>query len=168
MTAQGHRLNRHQRRAFDKQRRMGMKVSFSREVSYIPTWNGNDKLPKEEQITVLLKPLHTGDLITLMDTMQSSTGGKVDQESLTALGENNVNQLAELIDACGNLIPKHCTINNLEDETGPVTAENIVQFPYYMELSAELLAQLGDISMPNEVEEGNSEPQPVTAPTTTQ
>lgn len=133
-----------------------MKVGFSREVSYTPTWKGNDELPKKEQITALLKPLEMEDLIQLMDSLQSMSGGAVDPESLTADNiTSNIDSVKALLSTCGHLIPNNTSIEGLEDESGPVTSEDLVKFPYYMELSAELLTELGNISMPSEVEEKN-------------
>lgn len=133
-----------------------MKVSFSREVAYTPTWKGNNELPEEEQCKATLKPLEMEDLIKLMDSLQSASGGSVDPEALVATeGTQQIAQVKELISACGHLIPKYTKIEGLSDESGTVTSDDIVKFPYYMELTAELLTELGSISMPNEVEEKN-------------
>jgi len=143
-----------------------MKVSFSRLVSYTPEWNDNAEAPEAEQVKVKLKPLEVADLIVLMDSMSAAGGGQVDPESLTAMADpNNLDQMKHLLEACGEMIPKYCVIEGLEDEAGPVTAEDLVKFPFYMELSAELLGKLAEISMPTEVEEKNSAPQPDTAST---
>jgi len=169
MTTQGHNFNRHERRALDKKRKRGMKVSFSRSVAYVPEWNDNHEAAEADQVKVQLKPLEVSDLIVLMDSMSAAAVGKADPATLVALDDvNNLEQMKHLLGACGDLIPKYCVIEGLEDEGGPVSAEDLVKFPFYMELSAELLGQLAAISMPNEVEEKNSEPQPDTVSTPTQ
>ena len=133
-----------------------MKVGFSREVNYTPIWKGNDKLPKKDQVKAVLKPLDMEDLIQLMDSLQTMSGGAVDPETLTA-GDitSNIDSVKALLSTCGHLIPKNTSVTGLEDESGPVTSEDLVKYPYYMELSAELLTELGNISMPNETEEKN-------------
>lgn len=146
-----------------------MKVHFSRLVDYTPVWNGNRDLPEAEQCKCKLKPMETDDLINLMDQLQSAAGGEVDRESLTALAESgNISRMKEMLEACGDLIPKYTEIEGLEDVSGPVSPEDLVKYPYYMELSAEILGELANISMPSEVEEKNSEPQPGTQSTPTQ
>ena len=133
-----------------------MKVAFSREVKFTPKWNDNETLPENEQVKVLLRPLEMGDLVTLMDSLQTLSGGEIDPESLTAMGDTkNIDQVKMLLEACGHLIPKNTTIDNLEDASGPVTSKDVVKYPYYMELTAELLTELAGISMPTEVEEKN-------------
>lgn len=145
-----------------------MKVQFSREVMYYPEWNGNLDLPENERVLVKLHPLKMGDLVSLMDVLQEASIGTVDPQSLTALDGRDVGELKQLVEACGDLIPKYAVVENLEDDTGPVNQDTLVNFPYFMELSAEILAKLAEVSMPTEVEEKNSEPQPDTAPITTQ
>ena len=138
-----------------------MKVAFSRAVDYTPEWRGNRDLPEQERCKIILKPLEMADLVLLMDKLQEASGGTVDQESLTALAEaTTTEQIRGLIDTCGELVPTHCEVINLEDASGNISAEDIVRFPFYMELTAELLSELANISMPNEEEEKNSEPQP--------
>ena len=144
-----------------------MKVQFSREVEFTPSWNGNKHLPDDEKIIVTLKPLEMEDLIKLMDTLQEASGGEIDRESLTAVSGQNIGGIRLLITACGDLIPRYCEIDGLEDDSGPVLTKEIVKFPYYMELCAEILSELAEVSMPNEVEEKNLEPQPDIPSTTT-
>jgi len=127
-----------------------MKASFTRSVQYVPTWNGNHQLPKKEQFTATLKPLNMADLLMLMDALQGLGVQNPDD-----LKNTNVEKFKGLMEQAGTLIPKYIEVSNLEDESGPVTAETLVEFPYYLELAAELLTQLASISLPDKDEEKN-------------
>ena len=138
-----------------------MKVNFSKQQEYIPTWRENRNLPEEEQIKVVLKPLQMGDLVVLIDGLQKAGAGNVDPESLTSDGSNKLQNIKQLVEDAGELVPKYCEVYNLlgEDDT-PIQTKEIVQFPFYLELVAELLTELASISMPNEREVKNSKMQP--------
>ena len=125
-----------------------MKVKFSRSITFVPEWNGNKDLPETQQVKVVMKALEMDDLMKLIDQLQH-----VNQDDSNS-------KLKELLGTCGNLIPKYCEVLNLQDDTGEVTADLLVKYPWYLPLSVELLQELASISMPNEVEEKNSKEQP--------
>ncbi len=130
-----------------------MKIAFSREVKYIPDWNGNKSLPENEQCTAILIPLQMSDLVGLVEVIQEFEGGE-DGEVKVPM-EKAVGVLGKI-----NHLKDNITINNLEDESGPVTSDDIVKFPRFMGLTMELYNQLAAISMPNEDDEKNSNAQP--------
>jgi hypothetical protein len=75
--------------------------------------------------------------------------------------EDNTKEIKDLIDSCGDLLPKYCEITNLTDADGEVlTAKDITEYPYFLGLSAEILSQMAAVSMPSEEEVGNSNAQP--------
>ncbi len=127
-----------------------MKIKFSREVPYVPTWNSNRDLPEAEQVKVLLKPMRVGDLLLVMDAM----GRKPGEEA----GDDKVD-VSRLIQETGSILPKYAKISNLEDDNGPVTIEEMLNYGAYMPLAAELLMECARVSMPSESAEGNSSPQ---------
>ena len=138
-----------------------MKVKFSRSVDYIPEWNGNRELPDSDQVKTKLRPLEMHDLIKLMDNLQSAAVGVPDPASQVASDlPKNMGQIKSLVETCGDLIPKYCDITGLEDGSGPVTSTDLTRFTWYLALAAELLSELGSISMPNEAEEKNLKTQP--------
>lgn len=126
-----------------------MKVQFSREVEYIPTWKGNSE--GAESFKVLLSPMEMDDFLSLMDSIQTAGLDKLDQEK-----SGNVSALKELIKVCGHLIPKYCKIVGLTDESGTeISAADIVKYTYFIELSTEILTALGNNSVPTEEDEKN-------------
>lgn len=119
-----------------------MKVKFSKTSEFTPTWRGNDKLPPAEQVKVKLNVLSFNDLLQIMDEFQKKDGGgKPDARAIAALS--------------ATLIPRYATIENLEDDNGPMTAEAIVQYPSFMDLMTEILVQLSTVSMPGDKDEKN-------------
>lgn len=124
-----------------------MKVKFSKTVEYIPTWRGNAGLAPAEQIKVQLNVLQFNDLLQIMEEFQKKgADGKPDARAVSSLAMN--------------LLPRYATIQNLEDDSGPMTMEQIVQYPSFMDLSTELLGKLSEISMPGDRDEKNLVTQP--------
>jgi hypothetical protein len=129
-----------------------MKAKFSKRIKYIPEFDGNLQLPADEQVVSFLQPLKVNDLLSLMDNLQS-----VNMDN----PEDNTKEIKDLIDSCGDLLPKYCEITNLTDADGEVlTAKDITEYPYFLGLSAEILSQMAAVSMPSEEEVGNSNAQP--------
>lgn len=132
-----------------------MKVSFSREVKYVPQWNGNQKLPETDQFHVTLRPLEMGDLFLVVDALGGAraalgTGDEINLEKIS-----DVDSIKNLVKEVGHLLPKYVTVSHLEDDSGPIGVEDILKYPIYMNLMGELIAELSNISMPNEDEVGN-------------
>ncbi len=132
-----------------------MKVSFSRLVEYVPEWNGNKDLPEAEQVKVKLVPLEMGDLVGLMEVIQDFTGDADEEGKTTVAMDKAVSVLKNISHLSGSI-----EVINLEDDSGPVTSEDIVKFPRFMELTMEVFNELASISMPNEEDEKNSKAQP--------
>jgi hypothetical protein len=127
-----------------------MKVKFSREITYFPEWNGNRTLPAEDQIKAIIKPMKVGDLLTVMDAMGTKPGEEVDRNSM---------DLTRLFTETAHILPKYVTVAGLEDEQGPVTIEDMLNFGHYVPLATELLMECARASMPSDNTEGNSPPQ---------
>ncbi len=125
-----------------------MKVKFSREVPYIPEWNGNRDLPETDQVKATIKPMKVEDLILVMDAMGRKPGEAADTTNHMDMGR--------LIKEAGSIIPRYVTFTGLEDESGPVSMEDMMSFGAYMPLMAELLMECAKVSMPSEMAEGNS------------
>ena len=133
-----------------------MQISFSREHVYVPIWNNNNKLPEGEQFSATLKILDIGDLLFLLDSFnEAGVQGTVE---VTAVG---VSQLRPILKTVGHLLPKYVTIKNLRNKESNIDVDiaQIVEFPYFMSLSVELLMKLAEVSTPSETDEKNlSEP----------
>lgn len=131
-----------------------MKYQFSRSVKFTPEWNGNQQLPETEQLTAVLKPMVIADLLSIMDSIGS-------QRALGAnLSEENRVDFRRVIGDVGTILPKYVEITGLEDDNGPVNIQEVVTWPAYLELAAELLMKVASISAPTEKAEGNSPGQP--------
>ncbi len=122
-----------------------MKVSFSLVTTYIPEWNENRELPEDEQVTVALKTLESMDMLELADALErQGVEGEVDSTKMTA------KDIKALLKETGRLLPNYATVNGLEGADGPVSIEQVVTYPDFMELAVELLMELANISQPNE------------------
>jgi hypothetical protein len=132
-----------------------MKVEFSRAVPYIPEWNGNRDLPKSEQFSTILKPLEMEDLMQVVDAISKARSKLGDLSDIQGAMTEDTSTIKSMVSEVGHLIPKYVEVNDLQDQTGEVTVQDIVKFPFYFGLSGELVAQLSEISMPNEEEVKN-------------
>jgi len=126
-----------------------MKVKFSKEVEFRPQWKNNHKLPAEEQIVAILRPVSTYDLMEILEGLSS-----YDKDS-GAAGQMGV--MKEFLETAPAALKKYCSVSGLYNGDAPVTIEEICSEPFYMELVVELLSELSSISLPNEGEEKNSQ-----------
>lgn len=122
-----------------------MKVKFSLVSEFTPEWNDNKKLPEAEQCKATLKTLESMDLLELADALErQGLEGEVDTSTMSS------KDIKSLLSETGRLLPKYVTIEGIEGDDGPVTLEQIVTYPDFMELAVELLMKLANISQPNE------------------
>lgn len=129
-----------------------MKFKFSKDVDYIPTFNGNRDLPEAEQFRTKLKIMEMGEFLALADALQSANGGKkdVDSDKLT------IDQIKPLLEDAGHLLPKYVTIFNLlDDDNNAIGPGDIAATSVFIPLAAELLVQLTQVSMPKGQDEKN-------------
>ena len=131
-----------------------MQISFSKIVAYTPEWRDNDKLPEAEQCSASLTLLDVEDLMFLLDAFsEAGIEGEVEQADL------GTEQLKPIIKTNGHLLPKYVKISNLKNKvTGgeEITIEDIVKYPYFLNLAAELLMKLAEASSPSDDDVGNS------------
>jgi hypothetical protein len=120
-----------------------MKVKFTKDIVYIPTWRGNDKLGKDDQFTVGLRVLEFNDLLTLLEKFQmKSADGGLDIRAIAS--------------ASSDLLPRYITLHNLKNEDGvPLEPGQIISHPVFMDLASELLTKLAEISTPTKDDEKN-------------
>lgn len=130
-----------------------MKAKFSRSTKYVPAWDENDTLHPSEQMFVILKPLDMDDLIILMDAVQS-TGIKAGDDGVE-VKLTDISQMKGVIESTKTIFPKYVEVHNLDDESGPVSIDDLVSLPFYLTLSSEILGKLLEVSMPNEAERKN-------------
>lgn len=132
-----------------------MRVKFSKSVEYIPEWKKNRDLPEAEQVRVTIKPMKMQDLMVLLDDLQRAAADG--QLAVTdAEAPSNVVKIKELLKSSGHLLPRYATVHNLfngDDE--PVGIEDVVDYPHFMGLAAEVLSYLAARAMPNEEERKN-------------
>lgn len=122
-----------------------MRVKFSLITDFTPEWNGNKELPEDEQCKATLKTLENMDLLEFADSLErQGLEGEVDTSTMTS------KDIKSLLRETGRLLPKYVTIEGIEGDDGPVTLEQIVTYPDFMELAVELLMQLANISQPTE------------------
>jgi len=122
-----------------------MKVSFSLTSEFIPEWNKNRELPEAEQCKATLKTLESMDLLELADALErQGLEGTVDTATMSS------KDIKALLSETGRLLPKYVTIEGIEGDDGPITLEQVVTYPDFMELAVELLMQLANISQPTE------------------
>lgn len=124
-----------------------MKIEFSNTVSFVPTWNGNDKLPPKEQVKTELKVLQMGSLLGLIEAFQkaqSEDGG-------------SKQSIRPVVEEFKHLIPEHVVkLEGLYDGSGKaLTTEDIVSYPTFLNLTLELLMKLAEVSSPIGEDEKN-------------
>lgn len=132
-----------------------MKYKLSKEVNFVPEWNGNKDLEQAEQVKFVLKVLSMGDVLLLMDTLESSgvadEDGNVNSETLTA------GTTTQLVNEAVRLLPQYTSMEGLENEDGEeITVNNICEFPQFIGLITEVLFKLIEISTPNDGDSENS------------
>jgi hypothetical protein len=138
------KTNRRGRRALSSKKGRNMKFSFSKDVEYVPEWNGNDKLPAKEQIKCTLTVLNMNELMILVDafTKAGITGEEQIQDTAA---------MKPILDQMGPLLPKHVKMKGLFDDSGKaITMEEIVEYPIFLNLCVELLMKLSEISSPSD------------------
>lgn len=119
-----------------------MKIKFSKSVTFIPSWRKNNELPAEEQVSVILKPMKVTHLLDLLDAY----GGRAEGDKVEA------KVVAKIVDAVGDCLPEYVEVHNLHnEESGPVSIAEMIEYPYYLDLVAEITMQLASISMPSEM-----------------
>lgn len=138
-----------------------MEVKFSKKVPYTPVYNNNRELEKKKQIKTFIQPLTMDDLLTLMDAIQTvedkGAEGGIDKTTIM----ENMEGFKELVEQVGEFLPKYCEVNNLTSEDGEVfTVEDVIKYPYFLELASELLTEMATVSMPDEEEIKNSQTPP--------
>jgi hypothetical protein len=137
-----------------------MKLKFSKNVLFIPAWEGNLELHPSEQISMRLKPVEFEDLMLIMDAM----GGSKVMEAYKEDGVDGAQKMLDataLLKAVKGIIPKYTSeLTNLNGEEGPLTINDIVVYPNFMGLAIEIIMKLTNISMSSEETEKNSEGQP--------
>lgn len=126
-----------------------MKINFSREVTFTPTWRGNDQLPEGEKITSKLTVMNIQDFIEAVEFISSAKGtATVDEKTLV--------QTKGLLEAAQKLLPKYVKIVNLLDENGAdLSTEVVVSNATLLNLTAELFMKLVEISQPSDIDVKN-------------
>jgi len=130
-----------------------MQIAFSIDHPYTPEWRGNNELPEAERFTATLSTMTVSDLMLLLDGF--SEAGVEGTVEVTSIGTE---QMKPIIAQLGTLLPKYVKIHNLnraEDGTS-VTVDDVIKFPYFLNLSVELLMKLAEISTPQDDDVGNS------------
>jgi hypothetical protein len=122
-----------------------MKIQFSLKQEYTPEWNDNKAKPKKEQVQVQMITLESMDLLTLADALERA--GMTGEVDTSAVGSKEARAILE---AVGDILPRYCTIENLEGDDGPISIDLIVKYPQFQDLALELLLALAGISQPEE------------------
>jgi hypothetical protein len=130
-----------------------MQISFSVDHPYTPEWRGNNELPEGERFTATLSTLTVGDLMVLLDGFTAAG-----VEGTTEVSDIGPDQIKPILSQAGSLLPKYVKLHNLNrsDDGSEVTIANVVEFPYFLNLSVELLMKLAEISTPQDDDVGNS------------
>lgn len=116
-----------------------MKIEFSREVKYVPDFNGNKELPEGDQLVVNISIMSLVDLLDLMDVLKQAKFEKGDVKDLTP------GQMKTIVTQAGKYIPKYC---KLEHNDG-FSVDDLAQFAIFMPLATEVLFTLLNVSSPN-------------------
>ena len=129
-----------------------MKYQLSKEVKFTPEWNANLDLPEEERVGFVLKVLSMGDVLLLMDTLESAgdSDGNVNSETL------DVGTTTRLVMEARRLLPLYAEMTGLEGADDEVIGvDTICEYPQFIGLITEVLFKLIEISTPNEADTKN-------------
>ncbi len=132
-----------------------MKYNLSRDVDFVPEWNGNTSLEVAEQVKFNLKVLSMGDVLLLMDTLESS--GAADADGNVNSEDLGVGTTTQLVNEATRLLPIYATMEGLVDEDSEVIGvDTITEYPQFIGLITEVLFKLIEISTPNDGDLENS------------
>lgn len=122
-----------------------MKVSFSRAVMYVPSWNGNKDLTEDKRVRAELKILNLGDLLNVLDALKQADFKSGSETQL------NPDQMRVIVKEAGHYIPDHVKLENAED----FSVDDVVQYAQFFGLACELIFQLVEVSSPNKADVKN-------------
>lgn len=123
-----------------------MKVQFSKEVRFVPTWRDNDKLPANEQLMVWLEPMKMGVLLDVLDTLKQVGFERGESTSLSP------EQMRGVVQAAGKYIP--VSVKKIEGADG-FDINDIVQYAEFFGLAVEMVFELVRISSPSQADAKN-------------
>jgi hypothetical protein len=129
-----------------------MKIKFSRAVSFVPDFNKNKELPVGEQIKCKLTVLNLAELAFVGEIIAKLGITKDNAEGIAM----NSDVLKDMAKDLSSVLTAHVTIENLEDESGPVKIDDLPSLAPYMTLALEQLVELASISAPGEADRKNS------------
>jgi len=120
-----------------------MKHKFTKQITFTPAWNGNDKLPADEQVKVKISVMTFADLMAMLDAMRENVGADGKPEA------------AKVLMSAGALLSKYAQVDNLMDDDGPVDVAKVVNYSEYISLAMEIMLKLSAISTPGDNDAGN-------------
>ena len=123
-----------------------MHIKFSKEVTYLPEFEGDRDLPPEDQITAKLQPMELGELLDLREAFTNAGFEQGSVEQMTS------KQMRAVLSQAGFFIPKYAKLEG----NANFTLDDIVRYAPFFGLAIELLFQLLSISSPNQDDEKNS------------
>jgi hypothetical protein len=123
-----------------------MKIEFSRSREYVPEFNGNKELPEEEQLKATISVMRLSDLLDLGDTFKEADFEEGDMKNMT------LDQMKVLVKGAGQYVPKYVKLSGNDG----FALDDVVQFPQFLSLAAELLFTLLSYSQPTTADVKNS------------
>lgn len=117
-----------------------MKIAFSKEVRFVPTFNDNKSLPDAEQITTLLSPLTLGELLDVLDILRSANFEKGEVKDLSTT------QMRMIVSQAGKYLPTN--VKRLEGNEG-FDLSDVVSYAQFFGLATEIVFELVRISSPS-------------------
>lgn len=133
-----------------------MKFNFSSEIKFVPDWNGNKSLPADQQLSCTIKPMILGDMMQLMDAMGPTTTDGPQEVDENGNVKITGQQAMKIVAVAKDILPRYVTLQNLEDDDGPVGVEKIVTYVQYLPLATEVIMACINSSTPSAATEGNS------------
>jgi hypothetical protein len=115
-----------------------LKIEFSRTREYTPEYNGNKELPENEQLKAQIKVMTLNDLLDLGDTFKQADFEQGD------LKDMRIDQMKVLVNGAGKYVPKYVTLQGNDG----FDLSDVVQYPQFLQLAAELLFSLLTFSQP--------------------
>lgn len=134
-----------------------MKLNFSKEQTFVPTFNDNRELEANKQIVIKHGVLEFGRLLEIMEVLQEQGFDKVDTAELDTNDPETFSKIKAILEASEDVVTKHVKeIKNLETNDGAITdPADLTKYSPLVPLGFECLIEIVNASSPTEDDAGN-------------
>ena len=118
-----------------------MRIDWSKEVEFIPPWNGNENLPETAQLKAKLHLLDVYEWVAVKEAIKEQAGDQPE-----GIFTPSFEQEKFLINQVGKYVEKHTKLTGNDN----YTIEDVVKYPQFTTLAVLILFELIRVSAPKE------------------